>query len=120
MSEGLPMEEIESQIERLRARVKELHKNSDNKRDESLLEIANMAEDAEDKKKAEAIRQMKKIEQQSRTYQKLKFKTGLIRVGGGISRLQVPVSWPTVADYDDKEDYDLEDPNSTNQKDPSK
>jgi hypothetical protein len=43
--------------------VKELHKNSDNKRDESLLEITNMAEDADDKKKAKAIRQMKKIEQ---------------------------------------------------------
>jgi hypothetical protein len=29
-------------------------------------------------------------------------------------------SWPTAADYDDEEDYDLEDPKSTNQKDPSK
>jgi hypothetical protein len=48
----------------------------------------------------------------------LKFKRGSIRDGGGISRLQVPVSWPTAADYDD--DYDLVDPKSTNQKDPSK
>jgi hypothetical protein len=44
----------------------------------------------------------------------------LTRDGGGISRLQVPVPWPTAADYDDEEDYDLEDPKSTNQKDPSK
>jgi hypothetical protein len=44
----------------------------------------------------------------------------LICDGGGISRLQVPVSWPTAADYDDIEDFDLEDPKSTNQKDPSK
>jgi hypothetical protein len=36
-------------------------------RDESLLERANMAEDADDKKKAKAIRQMKKTEQQGRT-----------------------------------------------------
>jgi hypothetical protein len=79
-----------------------------------------MAEDADDKKKAKAIRQMKKTEQQCRTYQKLKFKRGLIHDGGGISRLQVPVLWPTAADYDDKEDYDLEDQKSINQKDPSK
>jgi hypothetical protein len=50
----------------------------------------------------------------------LKFKRRLIRDGGGISRLQVPVSWPTAAYYEDEEDYDLEDPKSTNQKDPSK
>jgi hypothetical protein len=79
-----------------------------------------MAEDADDKKKAKAIRQMKKTEQQSQTYQKLKFKRGLIREGGGVSRLQVPVPWPTAEDYDDKEDYDLEDPKSTNQKEPRK
>jgi hypothetical protein len=35
-------------------------------------------------------------------------------VSGEISRLQVPVPWPTAADYDDTEDYDLEDPKSTN------
>jgi hypothetical protein len=36
----------------------------------SFLETANMAEDANDKKKAKAIRQMKKTEQQRWTYQK--------------------------------------------------
>jgi hypothetical protein len=50
----------------------------------------------------------------------LKFKRGLIRDGGGISRLQVPVSWPTAADYDKEEYFELEDPKSTNKKDPSK
>jgi hypothetical protein len=44
----------------------------------------------------------------------------LLLVIGGISRLQVPVSWPTAADYEDAEDYDLVDPKSTNQKDPGK
>jgi hypothetical protein len=120
MREGMPMEEIISQIEILRARVKAIHKDSDNKRDESLLERANMAEDADYKKKAKAIRRMKNTEQQARTYQKLKFKVGLICDGGGISRLQVPVSWPTGADYDDEEDHDLEDRKTTNQNDPSK
>jgi hypothetical protein len=79
-----------------------------------------MTEDADDKKKAMAIIQIKNTEQQARAFLKLKFKRGLICDGGGISRLQVPVSWPTAADYDDAEDYDLEDPKSTNQKDPSK
>jgi hypothetical protein len=120
MSEGMPMDEIEAQIETLQAEVKELHKNSDNTRDESLLETANMAEDADDKKKAKAIRQKKNTEQQAQAFLKLKFKRGLIRDGRGIFRLQVPVSWPTVDEYDGEEDYDLEDPKSTNQKDPSK
>jgi hypothetical protein len=79
-----------------------------------------MAEDADDRKKAKAIRQIKYTEEQARAFLKLKFKRGLIHDGGGISRLQVPVSWPTAADYDDKEDYDLEDPKSTNQNDSSK
>jgi hypothetical protein len=38
MSEGMPMDEIEAQIETLRAEVKVLHKNSDTTRDESLPE----------------------------------------------------------------------------------
>jgi hypothetical protein len=114
------MDEIKAQIETLRAVVEELHKNRNNIRDESLLERDNMAEDADDKKKAKAIQQKKNTEQQARAFLKLKFKRGLIRDGGGISRLQVPVSLPTAAEYDDKEDYDLEDPKSTNHKDPSK
>jgi hypothetical protein len=50
----------------------------------------------------------------------MKFKRGSIRDGGGISRLRVLVTWPISVDYDDTKDYDLEDPKSTNQKDPSR
>jgi hypothetical protein len=120
MREGMTMEDIVAKIEKLRARVKEIHKDSANKRDESLLERANMAEDADDKKKAKAIRQMKDTEKQTRAFQKLKFKRGLNHSGGGISRLQVPTSWPTAAEYDDEIDYKLEDPKATNQTDSSK
>ena len=120
MIEGMPMEEILSQIETLRTKVKELHKDAANQRDESLMERANMAEDADDKKKAKAIRQMKETEQKTRAFQKLKFKRGLIQDGGGISRLQVPVSWPTLSEYDEEADYNLEDPKATYQKDASK
>jgi hypothetical protein len=79
-----------------------------------------MTEDADDKKKVKAIRQIKNTEQQARAFLKLKFKRGLIRDGGGISRLQGPISWPTAAEYDEEVDYELEDPKSTNQNDPSK
>jgi hypothetical protein len=41
-------------------------------------------------------------------------------MAGGISRLQVPVSWPTAAEYDNEVDYNLEDPKITDQKDSSK
>jgi hypothetical protein len=120
MREGMPMEEILVQIEILRTRVKEIHKESAKKRDESLTERANMAEDADDKKKAKAIRQMKETEQKTRAFQKLKFKRGLIHNGGGISRLQVPITWPTAEEYNDETDYNLEDPKATDQKDASK
>jgi hypothetical protein len=50
-----------------------------------------MAEDADDKKKAKAIRQIKNTGQQAWAFLKLKFKRGLICDGGGISRLQVPI-----------------------------
>jgi hypothetical protein len=92
---------------------------SADKRDESLLERANMAEDVNDEKKTKAIRQMKITEKDTRTFQKLKFKRGLNHNGGGISRLQVPISWPTAAEYDDEIDYGLEDPKITNQKEAS-
>jgi hypothetical protein len=36
-----------------------------------------MAEDADDKKKPKAIRQMKKTEQQARTYQKFEIQEGI-------------------------------------------
>jgi hypothetical protein len=116
----MPMEEILEQIEKLRGKVKEIHKNSAEKRDESLLERANMADNEDDKKKAKAIRQMEKTEKDTRAFQKLKFRRGLNHDGGGISRLQVPVSWPTAATYDDEADYNLEDPKITNQKDPNR
>jgi hypothetical protein len=120
MKEGMPVEEILVQIEKLRARVKEIHKDSADKQDESLLERANMADDADDKKKAKAIRQMKKTEKNNRAFQKLKFKRGLNHDSGGISWLQVPRSWPTAAEYNDEVDYDPEDPKITKQDDPSK
>ena len=120
MIEGMPMEEVLQKIEILRTKVKAIHKESAEKRDESLLERANMADDADDKKKANAIRQMKKTEKNTRAFQKLKFKRGLNHDGGGISRLQVPVSWPTSTEYDDQENYNLEDPKAVDQKDTSK
>jgi hypothetical protein len=38
--------------------------------------------------------------------------------GGGITRSQVPQSWPKLEDYNEDETYVLKDPKTTNQKDP--
>jgi hypothetical protein len=75
-----------------------------------LLELANMVEDMEDSKEANAIRQLRLIEKKIRLFRRLNFQRNKTIDGGGISRLQVPTSWPTAEEYDKEKEYILEDP----------
>jgi hypothetical protein len=85
-----------------------------------LLELANFAEDMDETKKAKALRQMKRVERNTRVFNKYRFQKGKMITGGDISRIQVPTSWPSAEDYDDDIDYILEDPKKVNkQNDPS-
>jgi hypothetical protein len=113
-------EETEKNIIDLRDKIKACHKQSNDRRDEMLGELANFADDVDEKKKAHAIRQQKKTEQLVRAYRRLNFQRNRTTDGGGISRLQVPNSWPTMEEYDDNIEYNMEDPKAVDQrKDPS-
>jgi hypothetical protein len=90
--EDMPMEEIEKQITLLREAVKIVHKQSGERPDTMLLELANFAEYMDDKKKANAIRQMRNGEKKTRVYRRMNFQRGRYNKGGGITRLQVPTS----------------------------
>jgi len=115
--EDMPIEEIENQITILREAVKTIHKESAERRDDMLLQLANFADDMEDKKKATALRQMKKCEKKTRVYRRMNFQRGRYNKGGGITRLQVPVSWPTCEEYNESIEYELEDPKTISQTD---
>ena len=120
LSESMTMLEIDATIEVIRKDVRKIHKKSAERRDTMLLELANFAEDMEEPKKAKALRQMKRVERNTRVFNKYRFQKGTTHNGGGISRLQVPTSWPSIEDYDDNINYDLEDPKAVDQrKDPN-
>ena len=107
-------DKIMTTIKKLREEIKEHYKESATKRDAYLLEIANIAEDLDDNQKANALRNIKRQEQQNRAYRSLKFQRGRGMQTQSINRLQVPKSWPT-SDSDDI--GHLQDPKMVNQKD---
>jgi hypothetical protein len=117
LDEEMPLEIIETEIKRLHTKLKTIHKKSADRRDEFLLERANISEDTGDKKKAKIIRQIRKNEREARAFGKLQFQRGRMNKGGGITRLQVPKSWPSLEEYDVDQDYSLEDPKKVDQHD---
>jgi hypothetical protein len=110
INEDMRIVEIEMIINEIRENANKKHKEAAKRRDEILLELANMAEDVEDTKKANAIRQLRLIEKKIRIFRRLNFQRKKTIDGGGISRLQVPASWPTVNEFDEDTEYILEDP----------
>jgi hypothetical protein len=101
----------------LRDKVKTMHRESADRQDDMLLKLANFADDLEDKKKATALRQMRKGEKKTRVYCRMHFQQGRYNKGGGITRLQVPVSWSIRDEYDETAKYTLEHPKTIDQKD---
>jgi hypothetical protein len=83
----MPLGDIEKQITILRDKVKMIHKESAERRDNMLLELANFADDLDDKKKATALRQIRKGEKKTRVYRRMNFHWGRYNKGGGIARL---------------------------------
>ena len=108
---------IDDKISKLKKDVIAIHKNSAERRTQCQLEQANIAEDASDKEKANAIRQIAQSERKSRAFKSLKFQRGQHQKAMTINRLQVPKSWPTLDEYDETKDYVLEDPKSVKEED---
>ena len=97
--------------------MKEIHKKSKEYRDEILTNLANFSAYIDDKKRAHYICQMKKAERRNRVYSLLKLKRVKSIKCGGIERLKVPASWPTLVTYDKNKVYQLEDPKTLTQED---
>ena len=110
ISEHMQSEEIEERINEIREDANKIHKEAAKRRDAMLLELANMAEDVEESKKANAIRQLRLIEKKIRIFRRLNFQRKKTIDGGGISILQVPALWPTADEYEEEIEYTLEDP----------
>ena len=77
---------------------------------ESLRTQANVAEEAGEANIAKAIRQVALNERQYKAFRQLNGILGKDHKAGGITRLQVPISWPTSETYDPNVNYNLEDP----------
>lgn len=97
--------------------MKEIHKKSKEYRDEILTNLEKFSLEIDNKKQANYICQMKKAKRRNRVYSLLKFKQGKSIKGGGIERLKVPASWPTLATYDENKVYQLKDPKTLKQED---
>ena len=61
-----------------------------------LTNLANFAADIDDKQNAKVLRQMKRSERKARVYSLLKYQRKKNKYSGGIDRLEVPFSWPTM------------------------
>jgi hypothetical protein len=110
ISENMQIEEVEKRINKIREDANKIHKEAAKRRDKMLLELANIAEDVEDSKKANTIRQLRIKEKKIRIFRRLNFQRKKTIDGGRISRLQVPASWPTADEYGKDTEYILEDP----------
>ena len=69
-----------------------------------------MTEDASDKDRAKAIRQIRNIKRKNRAFQSLKFQQTKNIEAMSLNRLEVPQTWPTMNAYDESQEHELKDP----------
>lgn len=112
IKEATMEEEAAAEIKRLKEEVRDIYSQNEARRDEELLESANIAEDIGEKKKAKRLRQLCNIKHKIQVFKHLDFQQGKDMRSSGIDRLEVPKSWPTMEEYDENKKYDLEDPKS--------
>ena len=97
-------------ISTLKAEIKQMRINSRAKRRDHLLDRANLAEDMEDHKVANILREMYRAERKNEVYAQLRYVRGKSQASSGITRLQVPKSWPSSSSPVEAEEISLEDP----------
>ena len=72
---GCNSETVEAAIEALKEEIRDIHKQSHDKRQEYLLASASVSEDADDNQKAHIIWQLVKAEHQTEAYWRLGYAT---------------------------------------------
>ena len=85
--------ELASKVAAVKYEVKMLRKESREKREEHLLDLANLSEDKDDKTTTKILREMAKQERISNTYRMFNYHRGKYKDSQGIDRVTIPSSW---------------------------
>ena len=112
MDESTTEEQASLKIKELRKEVREIYKQNETRRDEELLEAANIADNIGKKQKAKRLRQLRHVKHKIKVFKRLNFQRGKDLKSTGIDKLEVLRSWPTLEEYDEDVTYNLQDPTS--------
>ena len=110
ITDSTTLPEASSAIAKLRLSILAIHKESNKRRQEHVLDLANISEDKGDDKKAKILREMAKQERRNEAYACLGVARGKSIKQQNIDRIQVPISWPTFDNYSSETPLDLQDP----------
>ena len=80
------------------------------KQDEYLLSKANLESDVGEEEKSKAISDTKKAERRNQCYWNFRFHQGTGISAQEINRIQVPMSWKTIEEYEEDDEFEWEDP----------
>jgi hypothetical protein len=108
---ALPIYEQASKVAAVKHEVKTLRKESKERREEYLLDLANLSEDKDDKTTKKILREMAKQERISNTYRMFNYHRGKYKDSQGIDRVTIPSSWIKAT-----EAMAREEPNNTTRK----
>ena len=100
-----PTIEVITIISNLKIEMKKHYKDDANRRDEFLLNQANLAADATEEEKANAIRNIKKHEKRNHCYRSFNFHRGAGTNTQEINRIEIPVSWKTMEEYQTDDEF---------------
>ena len=91
-------------LKQLQVDLKAHYHDYKTKRDEYLLSKTNLAQDAGEEDKANAIRNIKNVERRNQCYRNFCFhqRTGI--AAQAINRIQIPKSWRTMQEYEENVD----------------
>ena len=81
-----------------------------------MLSKANLAQDAGEEEKSNAIRNIKKAESRNQCYQNFRFHQGTGISAQAIDRIQIPKSWKTRQEYETDNEFAWEDTKKVDKK----
>ena len=84
-----------------------------------MLSKANLAQDAGEEDKANAIRNIKKAERRNQCYRNFRFHQGTGISAQAINRIQIPKSWKTMQEYEEDAEFKWKDPKQVDKNDES-
>ena len=103
------MEHLDKEIKTLQDKIKVSHKETAERRQEYLLDQANIATDNDDHARATSLKQISNSERRAEAYRHLKYNRTDTSIRRKITRLEVPNLWPTDAKHYE-EGQQLDDP----------